>query len=174
MNWTQNISLKIIPWKISLEKQQMHWPSVHTTHTSTGHSCLQRYMRNMHLTFEKAVFAVDHIDSPPLQASGAVKLAVVLIKTSIRATHGHKRRVAAFLAHTLGTARYFPDHTLPTPATVRPPARTLICREKRLNVKNNINLCVIHQPVKQRHQSLFAFINLSYNVLQSCHQNLEE
>lgn len=101
-------------------------------------------VRIVQLTFEKAVFAVDHIDPPPLQASGAVQLTVVLIKTSVRATHGNKRSVAPFLAHTLDTARYVPDHTLPTPTTVRPPAWTLIWREKRLRVKINIVLCTIH------------------------------
>lgn len=139
---TDKSQSSLLKW--STEKQQRNWPPFQqypcTAFMSTGCSPTVRIVR---LTFEKAVFAVDHIDPPPLQAGGAVQLAVVLVKTSIGATHGHKRSVAPFLAHALDAARYIPDHTLPAPATVRPPARTLVWREKRLKVKINIVLCTI-------------------------------
>lgn len=77
-------------------------------------------------TFEEAVFAVDHVDAPPLQAGGAVDLTVVLIEPAIGATHRHKRGPALFLADALGTTGFRHHGALPTTPTVGPPAGTFL------------------------------------------------
>lgn len=77
-------------------------------------------------TFEEAVFAVDHVDASPLQAGGAVHLAVVLIEAAIGATHGHERRPALLLADALGAAGFCHHGALSAPPTVGPPAGTVL------------------------------------------------
>lgn len=73
-------------------------------------------------TFKEAVLAVHHVDPSPLQAGGAVDLAVVLVEPAVRATHRHEGGPAFLLADTLGAAGFCHQHTLSTPPTVSPPA----------------------------------------------------
>lgn len=73
-------------------------------------------------TFEEAVFAVDHVDASPLQAGGAVHLAVVLVEASIGAAHGHERGPAFLLADALGPPGFRHHSALPASPTVGPPA----------------------------------------------------
>lgn len=73
-------------------------------------------------TFEEAVFAVDHVDASPLQAGGAVHLAVVLVEAAIGAAHGHEGGPALLLADALGAAGLRHHRALPAPPTVGPPA----------------------------------------------------
>lgn len=77
-------------------------------------------------TFEEALLAVHHVDPSPLQAGGAVNLAVVLVEPAVRATHRHEGGPALLLADALGTAGVRHQHTLPASSTVGPPTRILI------------------------------------------------
>lgn len=69
---------------------------------------------------------MHHVDPPPLQAGGAVDLAVVLIEPAVGAAHWHKGGSALLLAHTLSTAGPRHQYTLSTPPTVSLPTGIVI------------------------------------------------
>lgn len=69
---------------------------------------------------------MDHVDASPLQAGGAVHLAVVLVEPAVGAAHGHERGPALLLADALGTAGFRHHGALPAPPTVGPPAGTFL------------------------------------------------
>lgn len=75
-------------------------------------------------TFEEAVLAVHHVDASPLQAGGAVNLAVVLVEAPVRAAHRHEGGPTLLLADALGAAGFRHQNALPPPAAVRPAAGT--------------------------------------------------
>lgn len=72
-------------------------------------------------TFEEAVLAVHHVDPSPLQAGGAVNLAVVLVEPAVRAAHGHEGGPAFLLADALGAPGLRHQDALSTPSAVGPP-----------------------------------------------------
>lgn len=69
---------------------------------------------------------MDHVDASPLQAGGAVHLAVVLVEAAVGAAHGHKRGPTLLLADALGAAGFRHHGALPAPPTVGPPAGALL------------------------------------------------
>lgn len=69
---------------------------------------------------------MDHVDPPPLQAGGAVDLAVVLVEPAVGAAHRHEGGPALLLAHALGAAGPRHQHALSTPPTVGPPTGVFI------------------------------------------------
>lgn len=69
---------------------------------------------------------MDHVDASPLQAGGAVHLAVVLVEPAVGATHGHEGGPALLLADALGAPGFRHHGALPAPPTVGPPAGTFL------------------------------------------------
>lgn len=117
-------------------------------------------------TFEEAVLAVHHVDASPLQAGGAVNLAVVLVEPAVRAAHRHEGGPALFLAHALGAAGFRHQHALSTPPAVGPPTGTFVrvregWRTKRKRGTEKLKGKLMKSRWKK---SLFFFFLLDENV----------
>lgn len=69
---------------------------------------------------------MDHVDASPLQAGGAVHLAVVLVEPAVGAAHRHERGPTLLLADALGPAGLRHHGALPAPSAVGPPAGTVL------------------------------------------------